>query len=244
MLPHRPVALYRNIIRLPSQICHRNFGRFVSNPLASIPVGFQNAYHGRKNTAVLSMQYTSTAWKKKMMSDTSSVGRNGADSGNDTGSMAGQRSYNTGGQPSMNRTDEQPTPLYDANHERVVRLRRVYAAQEDRIHISPSSFSERCDFVTSCNSIETIERRVDSRHRRRQPQHTVAEVCFIGRSNVGKSSLINALVSKNDLVKTSKTPVEYHHDACRTGPMASGSSLLAIEPLTHSNFPFHTGVPI
>ena len=33
-----------------------------------------------------------------------------------------------------------------------------------------------------------------------------AEVAFVGRSNVGKSSLINALANRNSLAKTSKTP--------------------------------------
>ena len=33
-----------------------------------------------------------------------------------------------------------------------------------------------------------------------------AEFAFIGRSNVGKSSLINALVNKKDLAKTSAKP--------------------------------------
>ena len=37
-------------------------------------------------------------------------------------------------------------------------------------------------------------------------EHNFQEVCFIGRSNVGKSSLINALSNNNKLAKTSKTP--------------------------------------
>ncbi|MGL5205533.1 MAG: ribosome biogenesis GTP-binding protein YihA/YsxC [Metamycoplasmataceae bacterium] len=37
-------------------------------------------------------------------------------------------------------------------------------------------------------------------------EHDFNEVCFIGRSNVGKSSLINALSNNNKLAKTSKTP--------------------------------------
>lgn len=38
------------------------------------------------------------------------------------------------------------------------------------------------------------------------PDHDLAEVCFIGRSNVGKSSLINALTNQPRLAKTSATP--------------------------------------
>ncbi|AGR42223.1 ribosome biogenesis GTP-binding protein YihA/YsxC [Spiroplasma diminutum] len=34
----------------------------------------------------------------------------------------------------------------------------------------------------------------------------IAEVCFIGRSNVGKSTFINALTNQNKLAKTSSTP--------------------------------------
>jgi GTP-binding protein len=48
-------------------------------------------------------------------------------------------------------------------------------------------------FVTSA---DTIERLPDS----------PAEVTVVGRSNVGKSSLINALAGRNGLAKTSKTP--------------------------------------
>lgn len=37
-------------------------------------------------------------------------------------------------------------------------------------------------------------------------EHNQKEICIIGRSNVGKSSLINALAKNNKLAKTSKTP--------------------------------------
>lgn len=36
--------------------------------------------------------------------------------------------------------------------------------------------------------------------------HNLNEICFIGRSNVGKSTLINILSKNNKLAKTSKTP--------------------------------------
>jgi GTP-binding protein len=38
------------------------------------------------------------------------------------------------------------------------------------------------------------------------PRGTFREVAFVGRSNVGKSSLLNALTSRRNLAKTSSTP--------------------------------------
>lgn len=38
------------------------------------------------------------------------------------------------------------------------------------------------------------------------PNDSLLEICFAGRSNVGKSSLINALTNKRKLAKTSNTP--------------------------------------
>lgn len=41
---------------------------------------------------------------------------------------------------------------------------------------------------------------------RKLPEPSLPEYAFIGRSNVGKSSLINAMVNKKDLAKTSQKP--------------------------------------
>lgn len=38
------------------------------------------------------------------------------------------------------------------------------------------------------------------------PSHTLPEIAFIGRSNVGKSSLLNTLVNKKNLARISNTP--------------------------------------
>lgn len=52
-------------------------------------------------------------------------------------------------------------------------------------------------------SAEFVKSAVRSSH---YPEELLPEVAFVGRSNVGKSSLINTLVNRRHLVKTSSTP--------------------------------------
>lgn len=53
---------------------------------------------------------------------------------------------------------------------------------------------QKATFVTSTPSIDSC------------PPEDLPEVCFAGRSNVGKSSLINALTNRKRLARTSNTP--------------------------------------
>ena len=55
-------------------------------------------------------------------------------------------------------------------------------------------FFSKNNFLGSFNSIDQI------------PVTQLPECCFVGRSNVGKSSIINAITKSKKLAKTSKTP--------------------------------------
>ena len=55
-------------------------------------------------------------------------------------------------------------------------------------------FSGACDFVWGSGTIDSL------------PQQTLPEVAFVGRSNAGKSSLINALTHRKTLARVSHTP--------------------------------------
>ena len=61
-------------------------------------------------------------------------------------------------------------------------------SDEDK-EIGRKLFLGDCQFIKSCVSLDTL------------PSQNNSEVAFFGRSNVGKSSLINSLTNKKKLAK-------------------------------------------
>lgn len=55
-------------------------------------------------------------------------------------------------------------------------------------------FAGACDFIAGADNLEAL------------PPSTLPEIAFVGRSNVGKSSLINALTNRTSLARVSHTP--------------------------------------
>src|SRR5918998_1712145 len=66
--------------------------------------------------------------------------------------------------------------------------------QEDRLEAARKLFAGPVAFLKSAPELKFL------------PDPEVPEVAFAGRSNVGKSSLLNALTNRNGLARTSNTP--------------------------------------
>jgi GTP-binding protein len=67
-----------------------------------------------------------------------------------------------------------------------------YAGQD--LQAARKLFAGPCDFVWGTGNIESL------------PPMKLPEVAFVGRSNAGKSSLINALTNRKSLARVSNTP--------------------------------------
>lgn len=71
---------------------------------------------------------------------------------------------------------------------------RDEAEQAELIERARKLFAGRVDFLLSAPSLKFL------------PEPTVPEIAFAGRSNVGKSSLLNALTGRRAIARTSVTP--------------------------------------
>jgi len=86
--------------------------------------------------------------------------------------------------------DSSSSPAFINNSKRITSLMNLKNTK-----LTDELFSNNTKHITSCSKIEELFK------------ESIPEVAFIGRSNVGKSSLINSVVRNSKLVKTSKTPV-------------------------------------
>ncbi|MDR3466659.1 MAG: ribosome biogenesis GTP-binding protein YihA/YsxC [Xanthobacteraceae bacterium] len=82
------------------------------------------------------------------------------------------------------------------------------------IEAGRKAFAGEWSFIWAAGSIETL------------PPMAGVEVAFAGRSNVGKSSLINALTNRNALARTSHTPGRTQELVFFEGPAQIGLRLV------------------
>ena len=73
-------------------------------------------------------------------------------------------------------------------------MKSIDIQQEHELEVGRLLFARPCEFIAAANNLEAL------------PDTKRPEVAFAGRSNVGKSSLVNALTGRRMLARTSQTP--------------------------------------
>src|SRR5215831_18599524 len=100
------------------------------------------------------------------------------------------------------------------HHEDREMLRMTTDIDAELIEQGRKLFAGDWHFIWASPSIETL------------PPMAGLEIAFAGRSNVGKSSLINALTGRNALARTSHTPGRTQELVFFTGPDQTGLRLV------------------
>ena len=70
----------------------------------------------------------------------------------------------------------------------------LFTFDDKEIEAGRLLFAGPCDFIAAAQNLAAL------------PPISLPEVAFAGRSNVGKSSLVNALTGRTTLARTSQTP--------------------------------------
>lgn len=98
-------------------------------------------------------------------------------------------------------------------------------ADAELIESGRKAFAGEWQFIWAAGSIETL------------PPMNGVEVAFAGRSNVGKSSLINALTNRNGLARTSHTPGRTQELIFFEGPTNVGLRLVDMPGYGYASAP-------
>src|SRR6478736_3806447 len=95
----------------------------------------------------------------------------------------------------------------------------------DEIEAGRKLFAAEWDFATAASSLASL------------PPMGGVEIAFAGRSNVGKSSLINALTGRNGLARTSHTPGRTQELIFFEGPDKDGLRLVDMPGYGYASAP-------